>query len=259
MIVFLYGKDSYRRLERKRFYAAQFEKKYGIPAETLDLAEEGGLARLEERARSQSLFETKKLIIVERLFELEPKKLLPVLAQFKEHKDRNLLLSEEKKPVKALAMLLAKPVVAEELEELEGVAWMKFVQGEAKRLKAKLDAGALAFLAEVYAGDSWGVVTELQKIAAASRGVTRKELEESGLEPEKNYFALVQTLRAPGAPQRLGALQALLAMQEPAAKVFNILAALWPQKTAEFAKYDQAIKFGRMDFEEALTDLVINV
>jgi DNA polymerase III delta subunit len=258
MIVFLYGKDSYRRKERKNFYASQFEKKYVLRAEPIDLADPDGMARFEESAKGRSLFEVKKLILLENAFEIEPKKLLPLLAIFIDSKDSGLLISEEKKPVKALGMLLKKPVVVEGLEELKGVEWNKFVNAEAKRLEVRIDTTALNFLADAYAGNSWGLITELEKFSSASRIVTKKDLEASGLEVGKNYFALVQTLRAPTGAQRLGALQILLSMNEPAAKVFNILAALWPQKTEQFAKYDQAIKFGRMDFEEALTDLVIS-
>src|SRR5689334_8921593 len=98
MIVFLYGKDSYRRLERKKFYTAQFEKKYRIPVEILDLTDEDGLEKLEGHARSQSLFESKKLIVAENMSEAEPKKLVPILKQFAENKNRSLLFSEEKKP-----------------------------------------------------------------------------------------------------------------------------------------------------------------
>ena len=45
---------------------------------------------------------------------------------------------------------------------------------------------------------------------------------------------------------------------ESAAKIFNIISALWPQKTPQFAAYDRAIKMGKMDYEEALTDLVLS-
>jgi DNA polymerase III delta subunit len=259
MIVFLYGPDSFRRKERKNFYANQFEGKYGLSAERLDLLEPDGLARFEERAKGQSLFDAKKLIIIDNAFEAESKKLLSLFGIFLDSKESGLLISAEKKPVKALGMLLKKPVVAEEFDELEGAAWTKFVRDGAKKFGLEIDDDALGFLAAVHEGDSWSLMTELQRLSTASKKVTKKELESSGLELGKNYFALVQTLRAPTSSQRLGALQTLLAMNEPAAKVFNILAALWPQKAPQFASYDQAIKFGRMEYEEALTDLVLSV
>ncbi len=257
MIVFLYGKDSFRRKERKNFYADQFQKKYNIPPERIDLADPEAFARFEEHAKGQSLFDPKKLILLENAFEAEPKQLLPLFGIFLESKDNGLLISEEKKPVKALGILLKKPVVAEEFEELKGAPWMAFARAEAKKLSVDIDADAFTFLAAAHEGDSWSLVTELRRLATAPKTVTKKQLEAAGLELEKNYFALVQTLRAPALSQRLSALQTLLAMNEPAAKIFNILAALWPQKTAAFAAYDQAIKFGRMEYEEALADLAL--
>ena len=56
---------------------------------------------------------------------------------------------------------------------------------------------------------------------------------------------------------RLTALETLLAMNDPAAKLFNILASQWKEKIPQFAKYDLAIKSGKLEYEEALVDLVI--
>jgi DNA polymerase III delta subunit len=257
MIVFLYGPDSYRRLRRKRFYVAQFEKKYGLRAEPIDLADADGLVRLETAAKSRSLFAKKKLLVLESISETEPKKLLPFVKMFVEDKDQSLLMAAGKKPVKALDILLKKPVVAEEFEALKGAEWIKFAKQEAKVSGARLAESAFVYLAAAYEGDGWGLVTELRKLAGMGKIVAKADLEAMGIETEKNYFALVQTLRAPNAAQRLGALEILLAIQEPAAKVFHILAALWTQRIGDFARYDQAIKFGRMDYEEALLDLAL--
>ncbi len=258
MIVFLYGPDSYRRLARKNFYAGQFEKKYGIPARQIDLAAEDGLVRLEEAAKGQSLFEARQLLILENAFAPEPKKLLPLLEFFKNSKESNLLLTEDKKPVKALEALLKKPVIAEELPILKDAAWAKFARDEAKKAGAKIAPEALAFLAEAYAGDSWGLVTELRKSAGASEPLTPADLEGMGVERPRDYWFLVNALRNPRPAARLSALEAMLSAGEPAAKIFNILAALWSQRAADFAAYDRAVKFGRMDYDEALTDLALS-
>lgn len=258
MIIFLYGPDSYRRLERKNFYAEQFFKKYGLPPQPADLNEAGGWALFEETAKGQSLFAPRKLILLEGLASADPKKLKPILELFLDNKLSNLVISESKKPVKALEMLLKKPVLAEEFETLKDSAWLSFLRAEAKKFGAALDAAALTYLASAYKGDSWSAVTELKKISNLGRTCMAKDLEEMGVAREADYWALVNGLRAPRIGGRLTALQAIMSMQEPAAKVFNILASLWSQRARDFAEYDKAIKFGRMDYEEALTDLALS-
>jgi hypothetical protein len=46
-------------------------------------------------------------------------------------------------------------------------------------------------------------------------------------------------------------------MSDPAPKLFNILASQWKEKISQFARYDLAIKSGKLDYEEALLDAVI--
>ncbi len=257
MIVLLYGPDDYGRDQKRRFYEAEFQKKYGVRSEQLDLQEEGGLSKLDIVSREQSLFEDKRLFVVRNAYEAEAKKLAKLLAPFFESKGLHLLFSENKKPVKALAALLASPVKTEVFEVPEGAAWKKFVLTGAKKLGVMADSDALSTLEAAYAGDTWALATELQKLAHAGK-VTKEDVLALGVEVAGDTFPLIQSLRGPRPASRLSALAALQSANEPAAKVFNILAALRPQEAPLFAKYDEAIKFGRMDFEEALTDLVIS-
>lgn len=258
MIIFLYGKDDYRREMKRRFYAAEFEKKYGAKAEPIDLEEEEGAARLEIASRERTLFSGKHLILLRNAFELEPKKLLPLIQPFLESKEQHLVFSETKKPVKALALLLAAPVKTEMFEVPEGAAWRRFVGEEVKRRGITIGTEALTTLAAAYEGDTWKVATELDKLAHLGRAVTEEDVFALGLDPQGDAFAMIQGLRGPQASSRLASLAALEAKHEAPAKIFNILAALRPREAPLFAAYDEAIKFGRMDFEEALADLVLS-
>jgi hypothetical protein len=47
-------------------------------------------------------------------------------------------------------------------------------------------------------------------------------------------------------------------MNEAGPKLFNILASQWKEKTAAMAEFDFAIKSGKLEYEEALVDLVIS-
>jgi DNA polymerase III delta subunit len=254
MIVLLYGADAYRRDARRAFYEREFAKKYGVRPEALDLAEAETYA-LANAAGERSLFSPRKLIVLSNPYELEPKKLKPLLEPFLESKDLHLLIVAPKKPVKALEVLLKAPVKAEEFDHLEGAAWAKFAKEEAQKRNVKLSEPALKLLLEAYEGNSWGLITELEKLANAPALLEPEDLFSMGLEIAADSFPLIQGLKSSSPAGRLKALATLFAMHEPGAKIFNILAALWPQNAPRFAAYDKEIKFGRMDYEEALTDL----
>ena len=60
------------------------------------------------------------------------------------------------------------------------------------------------------------------------------------------------------APRAAWALETMLALSDPPAKIFNILASQWAEKTPHMAEYDLAVKSGKVDYEEALVDLLIS-
>jgi hypothetical protein len=64
-------------------------------------------------------------------------------------------------------------------------------------------------------------------------------------------------LRGKEVSGRLRALETLLAQSDPAAKIFNILASQWKEKTLQIADYDFAVKSGKLEYEEAVLDLVL--
>jgi DNA polymerase III delta subunit len=278
MIIFLYGLDDYRRLEKKRGIVAEFKKKHSnLGLGVFDLAAGATADDVEEFLRSQSIFETKKLAVVEGLFparrgeeesgerraesgeeeKKDGKGIAEILKTYLETPNVTILISETKKPVKAFGFLLKPPVLAQEFAALAGPTWEAFVKSEAKKLGVILASAATRFLAGVYQGNSWGLATELQKLAALRSSADLGDLEVLGLEAAPNYWALLNGVKGYDIRARLMALETLLAMSDPAPKLFNILASQWKEKTAQFAGYDLAIKSGKIEYEEALVDAVI--
>jgi DNA polymerase III delta subunit len=277
MIVCLYGPDSYRRLQKKQEIIAEFRKKHSdLGLGVLDLANGADSDDLEEFLRSQSIFETKKLAVVEGLFpkrktgeneesdagdEAEPEKnakeMVRILKAYIEAPNATILLSEDKKPTKAFGFLLKPPVRAQEFAALTGPASEAFVRSEAQKLGVVLAPAAARFLAEVHAGDSWALATELAKLAGLGRPIDLKELDLLGLDVAPNYWALLNGVKSYDLRARLAALEMLLGMGDPAPKLFNILASQWKEKIGQFARYDLAVKSGKFEYEEALVDAVI--
>ena len=72
-----------------------------------------------------------------------------------------------------------------------------------------------------------------------------------------NLWGILTQLRGGMVTKRLYALEKVFASQEPAAKIFNILAAQAGELTPRFAEYDIEIKSGKLEYEEVLLDLVL--
>ena len=258
MFIFLYGPDDYRRLQKKHELVEDFKKKHpDLGPALFDLAADGTLDVLLEFIKNQSIFESAKLAILENAFEVDAEKLAKVLKPFAGEKNTTVLISEKEKPVKALAFLIAKPSLAQKFENLDGAEWLGFIQREAKRIGLALSASAAQFLGTVYQGNSWALVTELQKLSTLAHSIDKKDLDELDLEVAPNYWALINGMKSYDARTRLYALEKLFATNDPPPKIFNILAAQAGEKTPRMAEYDLAVKSGKMDYEEALLDLIL--
>jgi len=208
---------------------------------------------------------------LENAFELEAPKLAKLLKPFVEEKNITILIVEKDKPVKALAFLLEKPTISQKFELLAGTEWTAFIQVEAKKNGVKLTPPAAQFLGTVYDGNTWGLITELEKLSgfknsgaatsesgAISTPIDKKDLDVFDFEIAPNYWGLINGLKNFDIKNRLYAFETMLAANDPPAKIFNILASQWQEKTPHMAEYDLAVKSGKVDYEEALVDLLIS-
>jgi DNA polymerase III delta subunit len=262
MIIFLYGPDDYRRSEKKRSIIAEFSKKRSeIGLGIFDLEEKTALETLAEFLRTQSIFETAKLAVLENAFELDAPKLAKLLKPFVEEKNITILIAEKDKPVKALAFLLEKPAISQKFEILAGAEWASFIKTEVKENDVRLTDAAAQFLGTIYDGNTWGLITEIQKLRGfKDRGapIDKKDLDVFDFEVAPNYWGLINGLKNYDIKNRLYAFETVLAANDPPAKIFNILASQWQEKTPHMAEYDLAVKSGKVDYEEALVDLLIS-
>lgn len=265
MIIFLHGADDWRREQKRKFFIQEFHRKHsGLGFAQFDLEEGDGLERLQEFVRSQSIFEPLKLAYVANAFSAEDKKLAAILKPLLADKNTTVLISERNVPPRPLAFLRPAKgkkgdgVLAQEFETLKSAAWRKFIQAQAAERSLKLAPPALELLAQAYAGDSWRLVTELDKLALLPRKqVERGDLEALAVEVTPDFWSTMYGLRSPRVSERLATLESVLSRGEPAGKIFNILAAQWQEKLPAFAAYDLAVKTGRCEYEEVLLDLAL--
>ncbi|MBI3046184.1 MAG: hypothetical protein HYY86_01395 [Candidatus Harrisonbacteria bacterium] len=270
MIIYLYGADSYRRQQKLKEIIADYKNKHSsFAVESFDLEQVGGLDKLKDFTKAQSLFDKVKLGIINNgslLDEALEKEYVALLKENSRSKEPTLVISENKKPAKNFSFLLDldKPNLSQEFENLTGGQPEKFLLKEANGRGLIFDKESQNLLLQVYAGDSWGLITELDKLALLDeKKITKKVLENHlhALLPINIFLAIDQMRSSKNIGQRLALLEELLERSEEPRMIFNILAvspyadSSWKQKAAD---YDAAIKIGKLEYEEALLDLVVS-
>lgn len=267
MIIFLYGPDSYRRQEKLKEYVERYKAKYkGLSLSNFYLDQEADWEKLKDFSKSQSLFESSKLGVIFNSGDLEAKyqkEFAAILKDNLESKNLTLIINADKKLTKDLAFLLKKPAISLEFENLTGEILRAFLKKEARNRNLILDKPSEDLLMRVYAGNAWGLITELEKLSLLDENKITAGILESHLNaflPENIYYFINQIRNSRRASDRLSALEELFMRSEEPGMIFNLLSA-FVKTSAEKQKaadYDAAVKSGKLEYEEALTDLAIS-
>jgi len=253
MVIYLYGPDSYRRREKIKSITAEYQKKHSdLTIQSFFIVDEAKaeneIGRLKDFVTAQSLFSIggKKfgICVIEEAPETAafPK----LLKEFIDSETTTLLVSAQKKLPAAYKFLLDKPVLSQAFDELSAVELTAFIKKEAEKRGAALWPAAVSTLINRYGGDTWGIITELEVLSLGGK------LEDAAASPE--FFGLLMRVQRGD----LAALTWLLEREEPA-MIFNILASrLSGALKIKAADYDVAVKSGKLDYPEALFDLVLS-
>ena len=270
MILFLYGSDSYRRQKKSNFYIEEYRKKYSnLSCDFFDLGNPEEFLRLKEFSGQQLLFDNKKMAVLNNVFEIEAKELKVFLKKYLDSEDFTILISEEKLPPKEFEFMIKKAFKVEEFKNLEGEKLRFFIQKEAKGRNLSFTLKALNFLTEVYQGDVWGLINELDKISLISPISPINSIDINDLKKINDYnyespdiFAFINAVsRNWPLARRIIALEKLFISQEEPLKIFNIFASLnWlpRQLIKNLADCDIMVKSGKMEYEEVLVDLALS-
>ncbi len=249
MIIYLYGLDSYRRHAKLNEILAEYARKN--PAFILshfELVEDGAVTDYKAFLHTQSLFHEKRVAVID---DVDTER-TDVLAILKSSLDANTttILSVPKKLTKPYAFLEKKPAASQAFEKLEGAELHAFLKKEAAQRAVTLTSQEESNLLARWGSDTWGIVTDLE---ARSLGSI---LASPIIRPD--FFPLVQRLKSGTLRDRLSALAFILEYEESAA-AFNVLASLTTGATKQkMADYDVAIKSGKLEYEEVLTDFVLS-
>lgn len=215
MIIFLYGKDTYRSTQKLNFYLEKFKEKrdsQGTSIVKLD-GEELDINEFRRATLSAGLFAQKRMIVIKNLLsknqdkdrdENQSQKLIEeIIASFKKLRegDNVIVFYEQDEPrknesVKKLLTLLKKEKYAEEFEPLDHRSLEKWIINEVKKENGQIDRPAINFLAEYFGDNLWALKNEMAKALAYNQNKidlpTLKLLSET--ERGENIFAMIDAL-----------------------------------------------------------------
>lgn len=302
MLIYLYGPDSYRRQQNLNKLATGFrEKNTSFSEKYSDFAIDGNFPEFEDFLLQQSMFSFKKLAVVNNPFELgkdESSKFKEILKSNKDTPETFIILSSNEEPAKEFEFLLDLPKNnVLEFGALEGAKMEHYMNLEAKNLGISLTPKAVSLLAKIFRGNTWGLVTELQKLAFLKSHpespdgdegshfysevllrqladqndnlTSLKKIDVKDIEETLVYFAdsdirSLSSLISKNDSRKkiIPVLENLFFNNEEPAKIFNFISAnpyLRPELVEGLANYDVAIKSGKLDYETALLDLTLSL
>jgi DNA polymerase III delta subunit len=267
MIIYLYGADSYRRRQKIKELITVYRQKHPhFDFKRFDLEENPeDYLGLKDFMNQPSLFDNFKMSLITGIFEVEPKKIKPILKEQLTKENFSLLISEEKKPTKEFDFLLKKPALTQEFESLTAGKLVFFLRKEAEKRNLNFSPEAVNYLTRWFGtinSDNWALINELDKIAVAdfSQPISVKDLEtliSFSFREEIYDLARVLAGRYP-LKKKLITLERLLIQKEPAAYAFNLLSYRADGSLLlKLADYDCSVKSGGLDYEEVLLDLAL--
>ncbi len=267
MIYFFYGPDSYRRNQKLNLSIAEYRKKYS----TMDLAffdlgeEPDDWTKARSFLNQPSMFVDTKVLIIKNSGEAKEKEWLKVLKSELETPRTFVLISDEKKPLKAFEFLLEPPVKSSLFGELEGRLLEMFVIKEAEARNIVFEKNALQYLLGYLSSvpeRSWIAISELEKISLSGFaqpigfGDLKKIISQN---LDDDVFGTARQIAwSRNWTERISLLEKLLLQKKEPAYIFNSLAySVRGKELVRLADYDAAIKGGNLDYEEALLDFVL--
>lgn len=260
MLYLLSGSDHYRRAMFMREIIDQRKEQYpDIAVRSFDCADEGGLLAAYIFASAINLFEQgKKICVCAHGAAVLDDPLLPRLMRAAQRPDHIIFLVEDfdgALPDGYRALVAGIEHKEKEFKPLSAVQMRAFAQTYALACGCEITPGAAAFLADVFAADTWGLCSELDVLGALGRRIdeqTARAHHEGGF---LDTFAYAQgMLHATTRAQRLLQWElALLGHSEPMF-LFNIMAKSASDKkhVVLLSEYDRYIKSGLMSPDQAL-------
>ncbi|HOF50273.1 MAG TPA: hypothetical protein PLH22_01110 [Candidatus Colwellbacteria bacterium] len=267
MVLLFYGRDSYRRKRKiDEILEAYRDKRGNLGVFKADLEDNiEAFDQSVEFLKNQSLFDPLKIVVFKNfsssLFKVSKrtKELKELVNLHKDSKD-TLIFSAETKPTADPKFFFDEGIKSQEFEELDDDGILKFIKSEALKRGLKLKDDQVFLIKDNFGNDTWSISTELDKLSLSGE----KTFLEKRADLPEYYQALNVFKSGRSIGHRLWALESMLSqLKEDPARIFNGLSYGRPPMEQKkwldlLADYDVAVKSGKLDYEEVLTDLAID-
>lgn len=268
MILYLYGPDSYRQQKNLETIIKTYREKYSVfSIDHFNFETIADFSQLKDFCSQTSLFDSKKMAIAKNFLTATKDiagDIKDFLKQHIESKNSIIILVEAAEPAKTFEFLLESASKVYKFPNLSEMKMQSFIKKESNERKIDIAPDAIKLLAKIFSENTWGVVTELEKLELLK---PKKQITAKSLEKLLVYFAkpnLFDFIDAVSKNKTLGQkipmLENLFLNKEESAKIFNILASrpfIDFKLMKNLADCDVLIKSGKLDYELALLDITL--
>jgi len=179
MIIFLYGKDTFRSSQKLKEIIEHYKKihKSGLNFRSIDLSEES-FQEFKDDAKNISMFDEKKLIVLKNAYGNKnfQEDFLKNSKYFITSDDVFLFFEEESPESNKFFNFLKKKAKAQEFKIFKGLQLKNWVKKEFQKYETEIETSALDELIEFVGNDLWQMENEIKKLVSfKEKGFVRKE------------------------------------------------------------------------------------
>jgi DNA polymerase-3 subunit delta len=206
MIYFLFGQDTYQSRQKLREIVEEYKKRHQSGLNFIKINfDEKDLDDFKQNIKTVSMFDEKKLIVVEEVFqqpEYFQEELLNYLKKKKMDIDKNSILVFWAEEVKTggLFKFLKKKAKTQEFKLLQPHKLREWIKKYIKEQKGNIDNRAVEILIEYVGSDLWRMVNEINKLISFKKQETSNKIQAEDVEglvkPEidVNIFNIIDSL-----------------------------------------------------------------
>jgi len=172
MIIFLYGKDTYRSKQKLQDIVESYQKihKSGLNLKCFD-GDDFNIDSLRDGIQQASMFEEKKLIVLRNVFGVkDEEKLLDFLKSVRKSEDIILVYEEKVKKDNPLYRFLKKQAKCQEFSLLEDSKLKIWLKKELSKYNIEISQEALIRLVNSAGNDLWQQGNEIKKLVNFRKG-----------------------------------------------------------------------------------------
>ncbi|MEA3450239.1 MAG: DNA polymerase III subunit delta [Patescibacteria group bacterium] len=184
MIIFLYGKDTFRSREKLKQIKDKFSRDIDKNSSSLDVldGEKISLEKINETVAAPSLFVKRRMVVIENIFKNKDKEIFSALRSYFEKKEKETEAENDtiivfwddsalsKSKTGALFKFLSAGKIVQEFKEFSNIETNNWIKTEAKRRQASIKSQAAARLSAIFGNDLWQLSNELNKLINFKRG-----------------------------------------------------------------------------------------